>query len=451
MDTLKPKSRMSRYLAVSITLGLFAISFAVYAISPVTWSSDSRVSLHTAMSLAYGEGGDLTNYMPVMPSYGAYVIEYPDGRPRNLYPIGPSLLAIPGVIVASWIQPDFAQRLREEGGTDGLEKTLASIIGAAAAVTFFWLIYERFQSMWIAGSSTFIFAFCTSMWSTATRALFGHGLLVLMLVIAMLLLQRSRRQPGLVQYVGLPLAFAFLSRPTAAVPIVVISVYILVFYRPWFIRYLCWAALIAIPWIAYNISIYGGLFPTYYLHGLGKGQDSVSMWESLAANLVSPSRGLLVFSPVLIMSISGFLLAMREHEQRPLHVAYGLIVVLMLLTIANAPVWWAGGSFGPRFTTDLVPFLAFFTSFNFAQFSKFRYRVRRAATGATIVLAVASLLIHSQGAIRRETWIWNAVPNNIDENPSRVWDWRDPQFARFDRLKSAIAHLRCLRMSSSCN
>jgi hypothetical protein len=449
MDTLKAKSRMSRYLAFSVTLGLFAISFAVYAISPVTWSSDSRVSLHTAISLAHGRGGDLTNYMPVMPSYGTYVIEYPNGRPRNLYPIGPSLLAIPGVIVASWIQPDFAQRLREEGGTDGLEKTLASIIGAAAAVTFFWLIYERFQSMWIAGLSTFILAFCTSIWSSATRALWQQGPLVLMLVVAMLLLQRSRRRPGLVQYVGLPLAFAFLSRPTAAVPVVVISVYILVFYRPWFIRYLCWAALIAIPWIAYNISIYGGLFPTYYLDGLGKGQ--VSMWESLAANLVSPSRGLLVFSPVLIMSISGFLLAMREHEQQSLHVAYGLIVVLMLLSIANAPIWWAGHSYGPRFTTDLVPFLAFFTSFNFAEFGKVRYRVRMTAIGATIILVVASFLIHSQGAIRRETWTWNAVPNNIDENPSRVWDWRDPQFARFDRVKSAIAHLRCLRMSSSCN
>jgi hypothetical protein len=425
---------MSHRLAVSITLGLFAIIFAVYALSPVTTSYDSRLSLHTAMSLAHGEGGDLTNYMRATPGITS-IIEYPDGKPRNLYPIGPSLLALPGVIIASWIRPNFAERLRE-GLTDRFEQTLASIIGAAAAITFFWLIYGQFQSIWISGSSTFIFAFCTSIWSTATRALWQHGPLVLMLLIAMLLLQRSRLRPTLVQYVGLPLAFALLSRPTAIVPIAVISAYIMFFHRPWFIRYLCLAAFIAIPWIAYNISIYGGPFPTYYLNGgLGKGpclgaRLECPMWEGALGNLVSPSRGLLVFSPILIISISGFLLAMREDEQRPLYVAYGLVVVLMFLVIAAAPVWWAGHSYGPRFTSDLVPFLAFFTSFNFAYIGNLGYHARRAAITVTVLLAVVSLLMHAQGAIRSETLTWNPDPDDIDENPSRAWDWRDPQFAR---------------------
>lgn len=417
---------MSRLVALSLSLGLFVAVFAAYALSPNTTSHDSRLSLHTAMSIAHGDGGDLTNYMRAMHG-GDYVIEHVDGRPRNRYPIGPSLLALPGVLMASWLKTDFVDQLRR-GSTDRFEMTLASIIGAVAAVTFFWLIYARFPSVWIAGTTTFIFAFCTSMWSTATRALWGHTPLVLMLVIAMLILQLSRDRPRLVQYVGLPLAFAFLSRPTAIVPLVIISAYVLLFQSRWFIRYLCWAATIAVPWTAYNLSIYGGPFPTYYLAGLGQGQ--FSRWEGFLGNLISPSRGLLIFSPILLLSVSGFLLAMREHEQRLLHAAYGLIVALMFATIAAAPMWWGGHSIGPRFTLDLVPFLVYFTSFNFAYFNKLGHHARMATVSATVALAVVSASIHARSAIRIGPLAWNASPDNIDNNPLRAWDWRDPQFAR---------------------
>ena len=417
---------MPNRLAFFLAQALFAIIFLIYAASPINTSYDSQVSLHTAMSLLHGKGGDLTDYMREMPG-DTYVLEYPDGKPRNRYPIGPSLLALPGVFIASWILPDFADRLRK-GRTDCLEKIFASVIGAMAAVVFFWLIYDHFQSIWIAGSSTLIFAFSTSMWSTATRALFQHGPLVLMLVIAMLLLQRSRNRPALAQYAGAPLAFAFLCRPTAIVPIVVLSTYVLWFHRRRFIHYLCWAAVITVPWIAYNISIYGVPFTAYYLTGLGQGQSS--MWESVLGNLLSPSRGLLVFSPVLIFSISGFVLAMCEHQERPLNIAYGLIVALMFVIIVRAPIWWGGHSFGPRFTTDLLPFLVFFTSFTFAHFGKPGNRARMTAISGAVVLAIASLLIHAQGAIRPEPLAWNAVPDNIDNDPARAWDWRDPQFMR---------------------
>jgi hypothetical protein len=44
------------------------------------------------------------------------------------------------------------------------------------------------------------------------------------------------------------------------------------------------------------------------------------------------------------------------------------------------------------------------------------------------VLATASLAIHAQGALRGAPMFWNVLPDNIDQNPSRLWDWSDPQF-----------------------
>jgi hypothetical protein len=408
---------------------LFALLLAVYAASPVRTPTDSRWSIHTAMSFAHGHGGDLTEYLPLLAQQEFYSIEYPDGRPRTRYPIGPSLLAIPAVVVSSWLRPHFADELRAYMPVR-TEQLIASVVGAAAGAVFFWVIFSQFQSVAIATLATLIFAFCTSIWSTATRALWQHGPLVLMLVVAMLLLARARRRPELVQYVSLPLGMAYLMRPTAIVPIMLISCYILVCHREWLARYIGWSLLIAIPWIAYNLTVYHWILPPYYSREAFS--ETTRFTEGLLGNLFSPSRGLLVYSPVLIFALSGFVLALRDEAQRGLHIAYGAIVVAQLIIVGAGSMWWGGHSFGPRFTTDIVPFLVYFTAFNFRLPSSVRPTARHAIFAGMVVLAVASLLIHAQGALRRATWMWNVNPVNIDQSTARLWDWHDPQFARTD-------------------
>jgi glycosyltransferase involved in cell wall biosynthesis len=412
---------------VSVSLGLFVLFLTVFAVSPVKTPTDSRWSVHTAMSFVEGRGGDLTAYLPILEKEDFYHIDYPDGRPRTRYPIGTSLLAIPAVIVASWINPHFSEGLRYHIPAK-TEKFIAAMFGAAAGVVFFCVVLCQFQSPAIALASSFIFSFCTSIWSTATRALWQHGPLVLMLVIAMLLLVRARRRPDLIQYVSLPLAMAFLIRPTAIVPIAALSTYVLFLQRAWFVRYVCWAAIVGVPWIVYNFATYDGLLPAYYT---GEAFSSQTRFvEGLLGNLFSPSRGVFVFSPVLLFASSGFVLALRDATQRPLHLAYGAIIVGHSIIVGAASMWWAGHSFGPRFMTDIVPFLVYFTAFNFRLLDPFRSRTQTAVSAAVAVLALVSLIINAQGALRQETFAWNVIPNDIDQNTSRAWDWRDPQFAR---------------------
>ena len=417
-------SRLSYRAQVS--LGLFGLLLSIFACSPVVTSYDSRWSIHTAMSFGRGHAGALTEYLPLVEKENFYAIEYPDGRPRTIFPIGASLLAMPAVIVFSWLNPHFVEDLQTRI-PERTEKFIASMIGAAAAVVFFWVIFSQFQNAAIALASTLIFAFCTSMWSTATRALWQHGPLVLMLVIAMLLLGRARHRPGLVQYVSLPLAMAYLMRPTAIVPIVVLTIYTLYSHREWFLRYMCWAMVIAVPWIAFNVAIYKALLPQYYLTAAFSSSTRFS--EGLLGNLISPSRGLFVFSPILLFAFSGFWLALREPSQRSLHISYGVIVVGLTIAIGSASKWWAGHAFGPRLTTDLVPFLVYFTAFNFRLPAGIGGRTRTAVFSCMAILALASMVIHAQGALRERTLFWNTIPRNIDEDPSRVWDWADPQFA----------------------
>jgi hypothetical protein len=92
-----------------------------------------------------------------------------------------------------------------------------------------------------------ILCFCTSIWSTATRALWQHTPVVLMFAVAIALLLGARARPPVIQYLGLPLTMSFISRPTAGV-VVVFSLYVLPFYRRWFVRYVTWSLLLAGEW-----------------------------------------------------------------------------------------------------------------------------------------------------------------------------------------------------------
>ena len=379
------------------------------------------------MSLIEGQGGDLTDYLPVLAKNNFYCIEYPGGRPHTVFPIGVSLLSAPIVAALAFVAPSFKEMLRETV-PQNLEKVLASIFGAAAAAIFFWLVFGQFQQLSVALTTTIIFSLCTSMWSTATRALWQHGPLVLMLVIAMLLLHRARKHPALIQFVSLPLATAYLIRPIASIPIVVLTSYVLAKYPTWWLRYLLWSMLIGVPWIAFNLAIYGAILPPYYLGLSYAGESSFS--AALLGNLVSPSRGMFTYSPVLLFALTGFVFALHETEGRLLYLAYGAIVIGMLIAISLIPAWWAGHSYGPRYTTDFVPFLAYFTAFNFRALAGFTPRRRAGWWIAISALAAISLVIHAQGALRSAPMVWNVLPVNIDQNPSRIWDWGDPQFLR---------------------
>jgi hypothetical protein len=380
------------------------------------------------MSFIRGHGGDLSAYMPPSPDYDhvSYALLKHGGHTYTLYPIGASLLAVPAVALRAWMNPAFEASILENP-PERFEKAVASFYGAIAAALFLWMIFVNFDDVRIAVATALIFALGTSMWSTATRALWGHGPLNLMLIVAMLLLLNARRRPALAQYASIPLALSFIMRPTAVIPIAMLSGYVLVYYRAWFVRFMLWAACIAVPWMAFNVRTWGMVLSPYYLgYGLG---DNSTFGEALLGNLISPARGLFVFSPVLIFAISGFWIAMRIRDGRPLHIVFGLIIFLHWILVSHWPLWYGGWSFGPRLMSDVLPFLCYFLAFTL-QWCLSAYSPQRVLVAVCIAgLAAVSIFIHAQGALRVGPKQWNADPD-IDTHLARLWDWNDLQFAR---------------------
>jgi hypothetical protein len=221
---------------------------------------------------------------------------------------------------------------------------------------------------------------------------------------------------------------AYVIRPTAIIPVGVLSVYVLLCHRPWLPRYLGWAALVAIPWIAFNYVALGTPLEGYYVSNAFS--ERTMFAEGLIGTLFSPSRGLFVYSPVLLMAVSGFMFAMRDPASRPLFLAYGAVVLGGTVITGAASMWWGGHSYGPRLMTDILPLLVFFVAFNFRPPATVSTRGRVSLVAAVVILAVVGAVIHARGVFRQETWLWNVVPENVDRNPARLWDWSDPQFAR---------------------
>jgi hypothetical protein len=186
-------------------------------------------------------------------------------------------------------------------------------------------------------------------------------------------------------------------------------------------------------WLAlffyYSWHNFGHLFPNYYRADRLR-FDVFPL--ALKGNLISPSRGLFVYVPVLLFV--AFLLA-RYWKYRPLKKLTWLallVVVATLIVISGFAHWWGGASFGPRFSTDAVPWfvllaiVAFKATLNYREKKFVRSLSQAVQLTCGALLLAASIFINGRGAIALETWRWN--PDDVSEVGDKLWDWRQPQF-----------------------
>jgi hypothetical protein len=145
--------------------------------------------------------------------------------------------------------------------------------------------------------------------------------------------------------------------------------------------------------MAFNLSRYGDPLNTGYLPS----ETFSAFWpEGIFGQLFSPGRGLLLYSPVLALSLWGFFPFLRR---RPAEALLGLSIIAMHLLLYGKWFMWHGGyAWGPRFIIPTLPFWAMFLAPVF-QFTIDELRLtnekltRRTARFIVPILVAASLLI----------------------------------------------------------
>lgn len=335
------------------------------------------------------------------------------------FPLGTSLLATPFVAIANLWGMDMFCHEQESI----LQGWLAPLTVSVISLLIYSLSRFRFGSY---RSTIFavLFVFGTTLASSCGAALWSFNCELIFMMIALHCLlsisdgHGSRTLCPLL--LGGALFFAYLSRPSALVFIAGCGG--VLFFKNlsavW--KTLATLCVLFLAFIMFSIHEFGLLVPPYYqLTRLG---GAATFWTALLGNTVSPSRGLFVFSPFLLLLLIFSLIHFRWNILNLF--AYGWIV-LNLVAVSHFPHWWGGGSFGPRLLTDVVPAFLLLGLLTAPPLTKHRGRV---FWGLLLLLGGLSVGIHSvQGLYNLAPWSWQREPD-IDKYPEYIFDWRCPQF-----------------------
>jgi len=183
----------------------------------------------------------------------------------------------------------------------------------------------------------------------------------------------------------------------------------------------------------YSYSQYGSVIPPYYVPGRLQEIPAIGFAESLGLNLISPSRGLIIFNPIALLAVAGIVLRLRRRSFIGLDIVLCASVIAQWLVIAKFGS--TGGTiFGPRLMLDIVPFLVVLAAPTFLVLFEpgraGRPWLHRLAVVGVAAALIWGLFVNATGALLRDSRCWSVVPVSVDAEPARIWDWSDPQFLR---------------------
>lgn len=303
-----------------------------------------------------------------------------------------------------------------------IQKIISAIITSAISVIIF-LTFILFYNLKKSLLMTIIFSFATPLVSTLSRALWSHTWLVLLLSIIILIILKNIKNKTLPNpYILATLvAWMYFVRPTSSISIIIISILCALYFKKIFLKYFTIGIFWLLAFITYSYYNFETVLPSYYLVNR-LAFDNFS--TAFIGNLFSPSRGLFVHCFFLIPIIFLTIKQKNLNEYKLLIYASFTAITLHLIIISSFPHWWGGHSYGPRFMSDIIPWLLAIAALSFNSAKKTNIYLLT----ILIITSGIGIFINTRGAYNPKTAEWNVSPDNIDSNPARLWDWKHPQF-----------------------
>lgn len=400
-----------------------------------------------------------------------FFTEAPNGHLTSTYPIGSTLITFPlyfvffiGLKVAAFIQNlitgnpadllDFTSQSFEPYRKI-LGKLAGTICSAFSVVLFYLTVRLKFQQT-TALITTFIFAFATEIWALCSQDIRQHtisNLLVISVIFCLFKADRSREKRRQIMLLMAGIFCGLLPgvRLTSGIFSAAAFVFVLYAFRKESLFFLFGLPTVLINF-AWNIYFFGlrgfmgGGYSQQFDSGASGYRVSLSYFiDAFWGQLISPSDGLFIFSPILLFAFPGAYLVFRRRagkdEQLILCMTFAC-VGLFLHYCFYAP--WTGGSdsFGPRFLTDVVPVLclliAYFLDELIGWITTQQKLVHRLIFSAFLALLLLSTFVQTVGAFTRTDW--GNVPVPLINEPNRLWQIRDSQIERHTRNLFAQIH-----------
>lgn len=371
----------------------------------------------------------------------------------STYGLGAAVAALP---VLAAIRP-FAGDLRRSPEWLWNGAKLSAALLAALAAT---LVFLTLRAWLPPGQAALLAVACglgTPLWSSASQSLWQHAPDAFFLAGGTLAMVRARDRAWTWALCGLAFALAAASRPSSAIFGAVVAAWLAVRDRRALLALAAGAAPVVAAVLASNLFLNGSLLRYAQM---GHGQVALAKtgspdlwqgrpWVTLPGMLLSPSRGLLAFSPFLLLAVPGAIRAWRApgwDVLRPLSVAVAAVLLLDSLWFD----WWGGWSYGPRRLTDLAPALTVLVA-PVAAWVRERPG-RRAVLLASVAWSVA---LQALGAFAYDVDGWNGRREggrilSVDDpaHRDRLWSIGDSQVGYYvthlseSRRRKHEAHVR---------
>jgi hypothetical protein len=306
---------------------------------------------------------------------------------------------------------------------------VAAALAAALAVTVAFAVYRRLERRRFAWLAAAFLALGTGMWSVAADSMWTHGVGSLFLLLAVL--ATSSRRYG---WAGAAFALAILCRPQLAVIAAVIGLWEGARHRD--LRPVLQIGLVSATGVV-AMGLYSRVIFGTWLPVAGYSTDKVSsvvridgstFLENVGMALIHPWRGLLLYTPILLLLLPGLWRGWRVAPSWVRSSAVAGVVYAVVQLRANG---WDGGAdyFGSRL---LLESLVLATPLLLLVFREFVLPGARAFQLTVGVVLLGSVVLHGLGATVLETGfggidgvtVWQETLEELCANEPEMCAWR---------------------------
>lgn len=430
------REQRGRILRLQIIVFLF--SLAVFLAAPVINVSDSRYTALLSESLLHHLTPNLDEHYKVPVPWitgdtanpkdaNEYQLVKARGHVTYFFGHGSSMLSIPLVAAMNAVgisaaTPDGRLSL---AGEIRIQRVIASVLMAVLTCVFLAMARMMLPVRWSVAVAIGA-ALGSQILSTATRGLWAHTWEIFILgLIAHSILSSEHRCARLRPiWLATLVAWTYYVRPTGAIPIVLVSIYVFWVHREDFVAYTAVLAGWLAAFVGYSWAVFGTIIPPYYSASRLKIYDLI---VPLAGNLISPSRGLLVYVPTTIFVVYAAVRYSKNLAHKQLAVlAFAQIVALEIVMCTNK-IWSAGYCYGPRFFTDAIPWFVVLAILGLDAMRRAPDASgHRMEIAAAIILLAASVAMNARGAWSYEALNWSA--GKYGAHQADIFYWRYPQF-----------------------
>src|SRR5208283_3077923 len=379
-----------RYDYLFLLIGAFLV-FSSW--TTPTYTNDTLATQILPYSILENHTVYLDNYQDDIQSatYGFRYYYTDNGHYVSIFP-----LVLPVLITPLYILPVILN-IPLTGTVQLVMTHLSAALISALAVMFVYLACRYISDRKIALLSALVFAFATDTWTISSQMLYAHGMSELFLAILIFLVIRNEKIPSLwnIIFLGICSGLYVFNRPSDAILVVPVFVYVIWYHWPKTGYYLVSGCLSGLPFLAYNIISFHNPLGGYFIDASRFSLDLV-MVSHYFGLLIAPNKGLFVFSPVLILALFGFWKIRRD--SRPIGRFLQWAVLAMAVTIgfyASFDDWGGGETYGPRYLICLLPYLIIGLCICFDNISKKPFN--KLVTAIITILIVASVFIQFIG------------------------------------------------------